>query len=78
MTSNTQSDKQKICPNGFHSNGHPDCTCGEKTSPAHQVKEEPINEFNRSLIEGALKVGFTRQQLDFLCEHFAFREEDYD
>jgi len=23
-------EKLKICPNGFHSNGHPDCYCGTK------------------------------------------------
>lgn len=22
--------KEKICPNGFHSNGNPGCSCGEK------------------------------------------------
>lgn len=30
MLNNMQSEKVKICPNGNHSNGNPDCHCGEK------------------------------------------------
>lgn len=33
--------------------------------------------YTNKFIEEARKVGFTDEQLDFLCKHFSFTEADY-
>lgn len=35
-----EDEKLKICPNGFHSNGNPDCHCGEKEGWVKRFEEK--------------------------------------
>lgn len=41
-----QNNKQKVCPNGCHSNGNPDCHCGEKFVEENNWEENKNWDYN--------------------------------